>query len=274
MDFRITKLFMGLLIATLVSPVYASLEGSYSGNFLVGKSVGAYSYILDAKSAKKVDGDADYMQYAGGDFIFAIDNTKTISFEVNDLGNDGLGDGDTIDLNITVDLLQFDGTLDSTNSMTDVVATLSLQGTLTVGGSFSPSFTNGIHNITAGDTGAGFAGLAYQIDVTKAFSTYSVGDKFTGDVFFQSANLEAPFNGVGYDAGTNTLSFAVWGDSANQGGDTGMFDAAGPAVGDVGRRLGFDMFIEAQHVPEASSVVVWGLLTCLGMSYRRRKNDA
>lgn len=273
MEFRNASLFVGLLIATLATPVCASIEGTYSGTFLTGKSVGAYSYIHDSTAAKRANGDAGYMQYAGGNIIFAMDNTNTVSFDVNDFGNDGLGAGDTIDLSIQVDLLEFDGSLNSTNSLTDVVATLTLNGTLTVGGSFSPSFTHGIHNITAADTDPNTPGLAYQIDVTKAFSTYSVGDKFTGDSFYQSGDLAAPFNGIGYDPVAKKLSFAIWGDSANQGGDTGMFDAAGATAGPVGQRLGFDIFIEAQIVPEASSVAVWSLLTFLGVSYWRRNHS-
>lgn len=271
-DFRTVSLFAGLFIAALSSPVSASIEGTYSGSFLTGKSVGAYSYIHDSTAAKKPNGDAGYTQYAGGNIIFAMDSTKTVSFDFNDAGNDGLGAGDTIDLSIQVDLLEYDGSLNSTNSLTDVVATLTLNGTLTVGGSFSDSFTHGIHNITSADTDPNFPGLAYQIDVTKAFSSYSVGDKFTGDGFFQSGKLADPFNGIGYDPVTKTLSFAIWGDSANQGGDTGTFNAASPTVGPVGQRLGFDIFIEAQIVPEAASVFVWGLLTFLGVSYLRHKN--
>jgi hypothetical protein len=268
MDIRKTSLFVGSLMASLAAPVFASLEGTYSGNFVTGQSVGAYSYINDATSAKRIDGDADYTQYAGGNFIFAMDNTNTVSFNVNDAGNDGLGAGDTIDLDIQVDLLEFDGTLNESNSLTDVVATLSLQGTLTVGGSFSPSFTHGIYNIDASGPGTG---LGYQIEVTRQFSTYSVGDRFTGDAFFQSGDLAAPFNGIGYDSETGTLSFAIWGDSANKAGDTGKFE---DGSGLVDHRLGFDLVIEAHHMPEASSVIVWSLLTFLGISHLRRKGGA
>lgn len=85
------SLVVTLFIALLSSPVFASIEGTYSGSFLTGKSVGAYSYIHDSTAAKRADGDAGYTQYAGGNLIFAMDNTNSVSFNVHDFGSDGLG---------------------------------------------------------------------------------------------------------------------------------------------------------------------------------------
>jgi len=279
MNHYCTKLLVGLVALVLVNPVLASIEGPYAGNFLTGtQGDGAYSYVHNATSAKK-SGDAGYNQQAGGSIIFAMDSNDDISFTVDDVGLDGLGAGDKINLNFTVDLLKYDGSLNSTNDNLNVVATLNVAGSLIVGGTFSPTFTDGISNISAADQDPNFSGLDYTIEVVDNFSinaeNFSIGDTFAGDAFFQSGNLAGPFNGVSYNNATQTISFAIWGDSRNMdaNGDphgTGKFTPTGGSETD--RNIGFDIYIEAQFVPEASSVIVWSMLTFLGMSYFRRKN--
>lgn len=268
------KLLLAVLFAAVATPAFGSIEGTYSGNVLTGQEGGAaYSYIHESTSAKKM-GDANYYQKAGGNVLMALDNRDSFNFTVEDVGMDGLGAGDKIHLNFELDLLKFDGSLNTTNDLLGVVATLKLEGTLTVGGNHSANFSHGIHNITAADTDPGFAGLDYTIEVTSPFSidshNFVVGDEFTGDLFVQSGALAGPFNGI-----DDSIAFAIWGDSRNMDGagnpnNTGQFDPAGAGAA-IGKALGFDIYIEAQIIPEASSIFVWSLLTyCVGMAVRRR----
>ncbi len=294
---------MALAFAVIASPVLGSIQGTYSGKFLTGiqsvagEGTGAYSYVHTSISAKKT-ANANYGQYAGGKVVFAMDNRDGISFSYNDADTNGaLGVGDQIILDFTVDLLKFDGLLDSSNTLLDVVATLSLKGNLTVGGTaaveHSSGFTNGIRNITSGDTASTFQGIDYTIAVTADFSIhsvdYKVGDEFTGDAFFQSGKLAGPFNGVSFDDATDPdkITFAIWGDSRNMNDsagtshNTGFYTKVGDQqASDPNHALGFDIFIEADKipgpgtdeiVPEASSVMVWGLLSCMGLLFRRRQ---
>jgi len=270
-----------LLVAAMATPAVGSIDGTYSGNFITGVQGGAaYSYIHESTSASK-KGNANYYQNAGGKVIFAMDIEDDISFSVTDNGAAGFGEGDVIDLNFEVGLLRFDGFgASNTGSTGTIVGKLTVEGSLTVGGTHdherSSSFTNGIRNITAADQDESFSGLNYTIDVVNGFSingnNYVAGDQFTGDAFFQSGALAGPFNGINYDEVTKTISFAIWGNSRNMDDDgdpheTGHFNG-------IDQSLGFDIFIEAQVVPEASSLIVWSLLTCLGLSLVRQKTRA
>lgn len=278
------SLLLGLTVAAASSLANASIEGTYVGSFLTGNEGGAaYSYVHSSTTAKK-NGDANYNQYAGGGVIFAIDNRDQVSFSVTDTGMDGFGAGDIVNLDLTVNLLAFDGSLDNVNDTSGgVVGTLSVSGALTVGGNHSASFTDGISNITAADTAASFAGLNYSIEVTSDFTvgstSYSAGDVFDGDAFFQSGALAGPFNGVSYDAANKEISFAVWGDSRNMDGrdggtglgnpnNTGTYTPDGGSSSS--KALGFDLYITASVVPEAASVLVWGMLASVAaIGFRR-----
>ena len=265
-----TKPLLAFLCATLVSPAFGSIEGTYSGSILTGsQGGGAFSYVHQSTSAKKV-GDAGYAQYAGGQVLFAMDNApNSISFSVIDGDSNGLDDGDFIDLDFTVNLRSFDGSFDNTNTGA-VVGTLAVNGRLSVGStemsatsSHSSSFTNAIRNITAGDKDPLHEGLSYTI--------VSGGDTYTGDAFFQSGELAGPFNGVSYDDTTKQISFAIWGNSRNMDAN-GDPNETGTLNGNA-NSLGFDIYIEGQIVPEATSLIVWSLLAGFGLSYARRKGS-
>ena len=262
-----------LILATsvlLVSPAVASIQGTFSGNFAVGVDGGAgYSYVHAATSMPK-SGDALYDQFAGGQVQYAIDPSPTVQFFFNDVGGDGLSDGDSLTFNnATVGLLTHDGSLDGTHTGSPA-GILRLSGTLNIGGSHSSSapsnFTHGISNIEAGNTDPGHMGLFYTI-------TSLANDVLnTGEIFFQSGALAGPFNGIKYDETTETLSFAIWGNSLNKGGRESGKDAAG-----TNAPLGFDVFINAQrfpgstqNVPEPVSLAVWSLLGYTGLIVRRR----
>lgn len=292
---------MTLLLAGIASPALASIQGTYSGNFVTGiqsvsgEGTGAYSYVHTSSSAKKT-ANAGYGQYAGGNVIFAMANNDSFTFTVNDLNSNGLDDGDIIELALTVDLLRHDGSLNGTNTGA-LVATLSLTGNLTVGGTadseHSSGFTNGIRNITSADTASSFQGVDYTIAVNQDFSIHGVdyfdGDEFTGDAYFQSGKLAGPFNGVSFDdtMDPDMITFAIWGDSRNMNGagvshNTGIFTPITGSV-DNDHALGFDIFIKGNKlpgpnqndiVPEASSVMVWCLLSCMGLVALRGRGNA
>ncbi len=95
--------------------MFASVEGTCSRNIVTDDhGGGAYSDLHKLTSAKRI-GDAGYYQEAGGAVSFAMEASDSISFRVEDVGMDGLGAGDKIHLDFEVDLLNFQGTLGSTN---------------------------------------------------------------------------------------------------------------------------------------------------------------
>ena len=268
-----SRLPLAILFALGAAPAFGSIQGSYSGGFSTGQIGGAaFSYIHAATSAKK-SGDAEYDQFAGGAIQYAIDNANdAISFVFNDPNGNGLDDGDSLTFtNATVGLLTHDGSFDSTNTGS-AAGFLTLNGTLNVGGAYSTNtttnFTHGIRNITAADTSAAHTGLFYTITDTSGSNVL-----YSGEIFFQSGALAGPFNGIKYDAGEQELTFALWGNSLNKGGRESGIGSGG---GDIAlpAPLGFDIFIQAGVVPEASSVVVWSLLGGIGLVRRRRRDSA
>lgn len=265
------------LLALPATSALASIQGVYGGNYVTGTDGGAaFSYVHASTTAKK-SGEAGYMQHAGGTVLFAIDNSANgVSFFFNDPNSNGLDDGDSLTLtNQKIALTTYDGSLNTTNTGA-AAGFLTLNGTLDVGGTPSTpaGLTHGLRNITATDTSPSFSGLSYTItDVTDTNTLYS------GEIFFQSGALAGPFNGIGYDASTKTITFALWGNSLNKGGTQTGLDAAG---GDA--PLGFDLYVTAELlpnpggnelVPEAASFGVWGLLLATtALRSRRRRTKA
>jgi hypothetical protein len=259
----------------LGTPALGSIQGTYSGNFVTGVSGAAYSYIHEATKVPKT-GDANYAQYAGGKVLYAIDSAPAanIGFMFNDVSGDGLSNGDSLTFNnLSVGILVHDGSFDTTNTGA-AAGTLTLDGTLTIGGGFSDNaptnFTHGVYNVLE-NSPVSLTGLVYTINDTPGNGG---GVLNSGEIFFQSGELAGPFNGIKYDAGSKKLTFAIWGNSLdNLGGESGV-DANGSAA-----PLGFDIFVEAtlipgpdpnQTVPEATSLVIWSLLTCSGLLVGRR----
>ncbi len=67
-----------------------------------------------------------YYQEVGGAVSFAMEASDSISFRLEDVGMDGLGPGNEIQLDFEVDLLNFHGTLGSTNDSLGTAVTGSL----------------------------------------------------------------------------------------------------------------------------------------------------
>ena len=105
------------------SPVFASVEGTCSGNFVTGNQGGGeYWNIHKLTSAKKI-GDAGLLPKVGGPVSFAMEASDSISFRVEDVGMDGLGTGNEIQLDFEADRLNFHGTLGSTNDSPGIAVT-------------------------------------------------------------------------------------------------------------------------------------------------------
>ncbi len=261
---KLIFLIAAFVVAATSSTCSASLTGTYTASFLTGTSNGgAFSYIHTATRHSMLGG-AGYYQKAGGTVLFAVDNRDQFTFDFADNGDVGLSSGDELSFSFDVDILEYDGSLDGNNTLLDVVGTMTIFGELQVGSAtdpHSPQFDFALSNILAADENA--YGLGYAINLFDNASGYEAGDSFYGDAFFQQADYIGPFNGISFDQNSQTLEFALWGDSRNTTtNNTGVYI---DEVGTSDLALGFDFRVSAYQsgspaVPEPTSIFAWSVL--------------
>lgn len=279
-----------MILVGSVSNVPASL---FHGRFLHGDQPagGAWSYGHRATSHPDAS-HGNWTQHAGGLAAFAIDPAADFFYQYQDNGVAGLSDGDVIQINIEVPILDYSGNIFANPTLGNTVGTVLLSGYLTVGGPASAAHTHGLSG--SGETsGTGF--LDFKVNFTDQTSQgdYEANDTIDGRMFVQAAGLTSQFNGIS-QAG-NDLGWSISGD--NRPPSPNFFDSDGPnaltqspwgtlttADGNIidGHGFGFDLVVESERVPpptdvgiipnpEPASCVAWAvLLITASLGYRVR----
>lgn len=228
---------------------------------------GAWSYTHAATSSA-MSPPGGWTQYASGTVLTAIDPGSTLSFDYNDFLSDGLGAGDTLVFDTQLLIRDFSGNIFGTPTLLGQIGTIDITGTLTVGGSHSSEYSDGLSG-----------SLDFLIEYTAdGKGNRKAGDTIEGTWYFQAAALTSKFNGIRDD-----IEFALWGDNRSA---TGALPAGTlyKENGDIVENyaLGIDLVVNAapegpdDMVPEPSSLVVWSILGCVAgfWTWRRRRKNA
>jgi len=248
------------------------VTGTYTGEFDRGAGGGvAWSFGHEA-SKSPVTPSGGFTQYTSGTVPFAVNPFTEFDFEYDDVDlSTTLSDTDTIGFDsIIVPINEYTGGV-AGGTLTSIIGSLELSGTLTVGGSHSASYTHGI----SGDLD--FL-ITFTDDATRG--GYLEDDVITGTATFQAAAIAGQFNGIGLVApGSSDLRFAVWGDNRDgTGAISGTFSRPGEAdVDDYA--FGLDLVLGAallgniELLPEPGSLTLaaLGALTMLGFGWRKKR---
>ena len=210
-----------------------------------------------------------WKQFRNGTKIFAFDSSDTFDIEYTDATNDGLfNDGDTIGVNAVIDLLDLTG-----SGFGGKVGTISLDGTLTIGGDHSNNWTNGI---------SGPLNMTVDFIANTTHGGYLAGESIVGTLFYQGAKMSGIFNGASGD--TQMIDMGLWGDTrgpANPtvpsatyfGADGSIKNSALAFATDIVVHGEFNPNVPGGGVPEPLSAAL-GFMGLIGLSLsatRRRR---
>jgi hypothetical protein len=248
------------LVLSFVSGVWAA-PVLHTGHILNGFGGGAWSYIHEATSCEV---GPDYRQNACGLVILALDPFSTFEYTFDDNDGNSVDDGDTLSINWVANLLEYSGDPFGTHSLGVAKGTISLFGTLTVGGLHSPGSASGAVSYTHGLSGT----LGYTISFTGTpdRGIYVAGNTLSGTGHFQAANYSTVFNGIGLDTNPAPpdvgLEFALWGSNRGPTGVVGALFNGQPTSDE----FGIDIVANGHPstpvlVPGAPTLLVVG--TCL-----------